>query len=166
MSRQLGSELPKELLTLLDAHDLTSRVGKAILITTIDAQGWPHPALLSYGEVLALDARRLRLATYSSSGTSNNMRRSGRLTLCLIEARMAYYVKTRVEEQTSQLARFPALAGFEATVEQVLADQVREDVEQQAWIKSGITFETAKPMAEVLGDWSAVLNALRAAPAS
>lgn len=166
MSRQLGNELPKEILTLLDGHDLPSRAGKAILITTIDAQGWPHPALLSYGEVLALDARRLRLATYASSGTSNNMRRSGRLTLCLIEARMAYYVKTRAEEQTSRFADFPTLARFEATVEHVLADQVREDVEQQAWIKSGIVFETAKPMAEVLGDWSAVLNALRLSPAS
>src|SRR5258708_9181332 len=95
MSRKWGNELPATLLSLLDGHDPTARMGKAILITTVDAQGWAHPALLSYGEVVAVDARRLRLASYGSSGTSSNLRRSGRLTLCLIEAGIAYYVKAR-----------------------------------------------------------------------
>jgi len=162
MSRPLGNELPEALLSLLDAHDLPSRAGKAILITTIDAQGWPHPALLSYGEVVAVDARRLRLATYRSSGTSENMRRSGHLTLCLVEAGMAYYLKTRAVEQESPWARFPELARFEATVEQVLLDQAREDLEPEGRITNGIEFETGKPREKLLVEWAAVLNALRA----
>ncbi len=56
MSRELGNELPAALLSLLDGHDLPARMGKAILITTVDTQGWAHPALLSYGEVVAIDA--------------------------------------------------------------------------------------------------------------
>jgi len=161
MSRDLGSELPGELLSLLDGHDLLARLGKAILISTVDAQGWAHPALLSYGEVVAVDARRLRLALYGSSGTSGNLRRSGRLTLCLIEEGMAYYVKARaVERQGAALP--PGLAAFEATVERVLVDQAREDLEPRARITSGIEFDAGRPASEQLVAWASILNALRA----
>ena len=159
MSRDLGSELPATLLSLLDGHDLPSRMGKAILIATIDVEGRPHPALLSYGEVVALDARRLRLATYRSSGTSENLRRSGQLTLCLIEAGMAYYVKARAAEHGAPPSS--SLARFEATVERVLVDQAREDLEPGARITRGIEFDAGRSASEVLADWAAVLRSLR-----
>ncbi len=161
MSRELGNELPAALFSLLDGHDLPARMGKAILITTVDAQGWAHPALLSYGEVVAINARTLLVATYLSSRTSSNLRRSGRLTLCLIEAGMAYYVKTRALEQQAS-PDLPGIARFEATVEQVLADQAREDLEPYARITSGIEFDAGKPASELLAAWATVLKALRA----
>ena len=134
-------------------------MGKAILITTVDTQGWAHPALLSYGEVIAIDARRLRLATYRSSKTSSNLRRSGRLTLCLIEAGMAYYVKTQALEQQAP-PKLAGLARFEATVEQVLSDQAREDLEPDAKITTGIQFAPGRPALELIAAWAAVLQAL------
>jgi hypothetical protein len=161
MSRELGNELPGALLSLLDGRDLLARMGKAILITTVDAQGSAHPALLSYGEVVAVDARRLRLATYGSSNTTSNLRRSGRLTLCLIEAGMAYYVKTRALEHQGR-PDLPGLARFEATVEQVLVDQARDDLEPEARIIGGIEFDAGRPASEVLAAWAAALSALRA----
>src|SRR5262249_61427655 len=125
MSRDLGSELPEALLSLLDGHDLPARLGKAILISTVDAQGWAHPALLSYGEVVAVDARRLRLALYGSSGTSGNLRRCGRVTLCLVEEGMAYYLKPKtVEQPTAALPLAPAR--LQATVERGLVRQARQ----------------------------------------
>lgn len=161
MSRDLGSELPGALLSLLDGHDLPARLGKAILISTVDAQGWAHPALLSYGEVVALDAHRLRLALYGSSGTCGNLRRSGRLTLCLIEEGIAYYLKAHsVEQQSAALPH--GLARFEATVERVLVDQAREDLEPSARITSGIEFDAGKPASEQLAAWTSILSALRA----
>ena len=160
MSRDVGNELPAELLSLLDGHDLPSRMGKAILIATVDVLGRAHPALLSYGEVVAVDARRLRIATYWSSGTSDNLRRSGHLTLCLIETGMAYYVKTRALEQLPP--PLPSLARFEASVEQVLVDQAREDLEPRARITRGIEFDPGRPAAEAVTAWAAVLEALRA----
>jgi|SRR5215475_4919578 len=160
MSRYLGNELPGTLLSLLDASDLPARMGKAILITTVDAQGWAHPALLSYGEVVAMDPRRLRLATYGASRTSNNLRRSGRLTLCLIQAGMAYYVKARAHEHQAS-TDLPGLASFEATVEEVLEDQAREDLEPGARITHGIEFEDPRPAPERLAAWTATLKALR-----
>jgi hypothetical protein len=161
MSRPLGNELTEALVALLDGNDLPARSGKAILIVTIDDRGWPHPALLSYGEVVAADARRLRLATYRNSATSENMRRSGHLTLCLVDAGMAYYLKTRAVEQGEFLVGFPALARFEATVQQVLADQAREDLEPDARITSGIRYEARRPAAQLLAESAAVLKALR-----
>jgi hypothetical protein len=161
MSRELGNALPGALLALLDGRDLASRLGKAILITTVDEAGWAHPALLSYGEVAAVDAARLRLATYANSRTSDNLRRSGRLTLCFVEAGIAYYVKTSARElpaapQPSGLAR------FEAAVEQVLVDQAREDLEPGARLTRGIEFEDGRPPSEQLTSWGAALRALRA----
>jgi len=160
MSRYLGNELPGTLLSLLDASDLPARMGKAILITTVDAQGWAHPALLSYGEVVAIDARRLRLATYRASRTSNNLLRSGHLTLCLIEAGMAYYVKTRVLQHQAS-PDLPGLERFETSVEEVLEDQAREDLEPGARIVHGIEFEDPRPAPERLSAWTATLKALR-----
>jgi hypothetical protein len=160
MSRELRNELPATLLSLLDGSDLPARIGKAILIATVDAQGWAHPALLSYGEVVALDARRLRLATYGGSRTTGNLRRSARLTLCVIEAGVAYYVKTRALEQQAS-PQFPGLARFEATVEQVLEDQAREDLEPDARITRGIEFNDRRPASKLLADWAVVLKALR-----
>src|SRR5712664_3881337 len=42
MSRKLGNELPATLLSLLDGNDLPARMGKAILITTVDVRGQPY----------------------------------------------------------------------------------------------------------------------------
>src|SRR5574341_1298494 len=140
MARPLGETLPDVLHELLGGRDLAARIGQAILITTTDTQGWPHPALLSYGEVVAVDRRRLRLALYRTSGTSGNLRRDGKLTLCLIEPAMAYYLKTVAKEEQNPMDGFLELARFEARVEQVLVDQAREDLEPGAGVTGGITF--------------------------
>lgn len=161
MARPLGDTLPDVLLGLLSGRDLPARMGKAILITTTDAQGWPHPALLSYGEVVAVDPRHLRLAAYRTSGTSGNLRRSGKLTLCFINEGMAYYVKTRVREEKDPMAGFPELARFAATVEVVLVDQAREDLEPGARVTGGIIFRLGGPVEEALRGWQAVVDGLR-----
>ncbi len=161
MSRALGNTLPDALADLLSGRELAARMGRAILIVTTDAQGWPHPALLSYGEVVAVDRRRLRLALYRTSGTSGNLRRDGKLTLCLIEPAMAYYLKTVAKEEQNPMDGFLELARFEARVEQVLVDQAREDLEPGAGVTGGITFRLGRPEAQVVAEWRAVVDSLR-----
>jgi hypothetical protein len=161
VSRALGNSLPNVLFDLLSGRELAARMGQAILITTTDAAGFPHPALLSFGEVVAVDHRRVRLALYRTSGTSGNLRRNGKLTLCLIGAGMAYYIKTAAREQQGRLEGFPELARFEATVEMVLADQAREDLEPGARITGGITFDAGRPVEDALQSWQAVVDDLR-----
>ena len=77
MSRVVGSELPPDLLARLSGRDLEALATKVVQIVTVDAQGWAHPALLSYFELVASDATHIRCATYANSTTSGNLRRSG-----------------------------------------------------------------------------------------
>ncbi|HSC72412.1 MAG TPA: hypothetical protein VLH58_13735, partial [Candidatus Methylomirabilis sp.] len=123
--------------------------------------GWPHPALLSYGEVVAVDRRRVRLAMYRESTTSGNLRRNGKLTLCLIEAGLAYYVKGEARTQQDPMAGRAHLTRFEAVVRAVLEDQAREDLEPGAGVTGGITFRMGQPAADMLRDWQAVVDGLR-----
>jgi hypothetical protein len=53
------------------------------------------------------------------------------------------------------------LARFEATVEMVLADQAREDLEPGARITGGITFDAGRPVEDALQSWQAVVDDLR-----
>ena len=93
------------------------------------------------------------------SGWTNSL--TGKLTLCLIGAGMAYYIKTTAREQPDRLEHFPELTRFEAAVESVLADQAREDLEPGAHLTGGITFAVGRDAEEVLRGWQAVVEGLR-----
>jgi hypothetical protein len=161
MSRAVGSSLPAPLLERLRGDDLAARMGLAVLILTSDGAGWPHPAMLSYGELVALDARRIRLAVHRTSGTAENLRRSGRITFCFVEAGMAYYVKAAVGSPERPIVRLPDLTGFEATVQTVLMDAAHADSEPGAIIVDGVRFSLGRPVSAVLRDWRAVVDGLR-----
>ncbi len=161
MSRNVGSSLPAALQARLRGDDLAARIGIAVVIVTTDGEGWPHPAMLSYGELVACDARRVRLAVPRASRTAENLRRRGRITLCFIEPGMAYYVKAAVAAAERPVPGCADLASFDATVEQVLADEARADTEPGAVIVDGVRFRLGRPAAAVLRDWGRVLDGLR-----
>ncbi len=149
MSRVLSQELPPDLLTRLSGRDLASVASKVIQLVTVDAAGWPHPALLSYFEVIARDARRIRLATYAGSTTSANMRNGGKVTLVLIDERVAYYIKGRAMELEAKMRTTGWNAAFECQVEQVLADQANEEFEPGAYLATGVTYHNPQRAAEM-----------------
>ena len=140
MSRVLGSELPPDLLARLSGADLESVASKVIQIFTVDASGWPHPALLSYFEVVATNATHIRLAAYAKSTTSGNLRRAGKLTLLVIDERMAYSVKAHAVGIVRTLQSTDWNAAFDCRIEQVLADEVNEEYEPGAYVASGVTY--------------------------
>lgn len=159
MSRDMGAELPADLRARLDGRNLRSLMGRAHLVVTVDGQGRPHPAMLSYGEILATGPREIRLATYKESTTARNMRANGHLTLCLVDAGLAYYIKGRVEELTA-LGDFPKLSRFRMTVDQVLEDATQADLEGEARILTGITFGVRGDAERWLRDWERLVKAL------
>jgi len=53
------------------------------------------------------------------------------------------------------------LLDFEATVETVLVDQAREDLEPGARLTGGITFDPGCPAEEALRNWQAMVDGLR-----
>jgi hypothetical protein len=82
-----ANELAPGLVQYLDGSKLNERVGEAIRITTVDEDGWPHAALLSVGEVLAVDARHIKFAIWPTSTTTKNIERTGRISLALLYRR-------------------------------------------------------------------------------
>lgn len=161
MSRAVGSRLPVPLRERLRGDDLAARVGIAVLILTTDEAGWPHPAMVSYGEMVARDSRRVRLALHRTSGTAENLRRRRRITFCFVEPGMAYYVKAAVGPSEEPVRGFPDLVRFEATVERVLADEARADSEPGVAVVDGVRFSSRRPVAAVLRGWRRVVERLR-----
>lgn len=141
MSRLLGSNLPDDLYRKLAGGDLESCAEKAIVVCTVDSNGWPHPAMLSYFEVAARDASTLRLATYKDSTTTGNMRHNGKLTVLIIDERIAYYIKGTARELAREMACSPHNSKIDLHVEQVLADAANEEFEPGVYVTSGVTYK-------------------------
>ena len=142
MSKEIGNRLPDALYAKLHAAGPTDQSGQAIVISTVDESGWPHPALLSYREVSAADPTTLRVVTFDGTHTTANMRANGKLTLIFVDERMTYYVKGMATE-------VPAEAGASFATMAVAIQQVLEDApgagEEGANITSGITFNETRP---------------------
>lgn len=135
MSQFLGNELPEELFRRLNGKDLAGKTGKAIVIVTVDEQGFAHPAMLSYHEVVAKDRKTIDFAIGKSSTSAKNLKRSGAITILITDSGVNFYVKGRAREMRESLAGVPFMSVFRVAVEQLLEDQ-----EPDAQITSGITF--------------------------
>lgn len=141
MSKLVGSRLPDDLHHRLSGSDLGSSAEKAILVCTVDSNGWPHPAMLSYFEVVAKDANTIRLATYKDSSTTGNIRRNGKLTIMIIDERTAYYIKGTARELAPSMGCSPHNAKLDLFVEQVLVDEANEEFEPGVYVTSGVTYK-------------------------
>ena len=95
MSRLLGDTLPDDLVAALDGTGLAGKVGPAYLLVTSDEDGTPRPCMLSAGELLAVDGRRVGLALWRGSRTSANLARGGHALLCHVAPRTVVYVRGR-----------------------------------------------------------------------
>jgi len=141
MSKLIGNTLSADLYQRLSGKNLEAHAETAILICTVDAHGWPHPAVLSYFEVLARDDRNVRLALYGNSSSVANVRRNGKLTILVYDERTAYYIKGAVEELTREMHCSPENSKLNLRVEQVLQDEANEEFEPGAYIASGVTYK-------------------------
>ena len=161
VSRHAGHRLDEGLFRRLSGEGGATRAHEAILIATTDERGRPHPALLSYGEVLALTPDLLRIAVPAKSTTARNLGARGALTLCLIGPDGVAYLKTAAQA----LPREPfldaqGLVAFEARVEDVLVDAPTAG--EKAHLTSGIAFTTDEPESQERA-WAARLEGLRRA---
>jgi hypothetical protein len=140
VSTLIGSELPEALAARLAGEALEAVADRVILVFTVDERGWPHPAMLSYFEVVAVDRRTLRLATYTDSRTTENMRRRGKVTLVLVEEGAAFYIKGTATELAARMAASPENAKLNVRIEAVLVDRPDPRYEPEAVIASGIVY--------------------------
>jgi len=151
MSKALGNELPSELLRELSGGDLASKWSQTIPLVTMDEGGFPHFAILSFGEILATAPRELRLGLYPGSTTTKNIQARPRIALLIVEGDNVYYVKGMAHEKPAE-----NVVSFDVAIEQVLVDN-----EPGARITSGIGFEMAQGKAWWLEMAEKTLAALR-----
>ncbi len=140
MTRLVGSQLPPDLVRRFSTETLERYAHNLVPVITEGEDGWPHPAMLSHFEIVARDAQNLRLATYADSRTTGNMRRTGKLTIVVLDAAMAYYIKGTVEELLPSMKSAPHNAWLNVHVEQVLADHADVEREGEPTITSGMTY--------------------------
>ncbi|MFQ5682158.1 MAG: pyridoxamine 5'-phosphate oxidase family protein [Candidatus Binatia bacterium] len=136
MSQLLGKKLTEELFDRLKGEDVASKIGKVIVLVTVDDQEWAHPAMLSYYEVVAKDRSRIDLAIGKASTTAKNLRRTGKITLLITDSGMNYYLKGSAREIKDSMEGVPFVSLFRVQTEQILEDQ-----EPDAAITSGVTFK-------------------------
>lgn len=156
MTETLGTELPDPLYAVLAAADPAEHVGTTLALLSVGEDGWPHQALLSVGEVLALDRDRLRLALWPASSAAANLAARGRATLTVVLAETSFTVRLAVRASGElSTPRAGTLALFEARVE-----EVRADVAPYAVLESGVRFRLNDPD-EALARWAEVRAELR-----
>lgn len=147
--------MPAEFAAYVDGTSLLAKT-QALRLSTIDAAGWPHAALLSVGEVLALPPGRIRFAIFPQSGTAANLARDGRMTLTLSLDGGMCEIRLHARRLAHSDPGVP-LSLFEATVE-----TSRTHVAPYASVTTGITFALHEPQA-VLPRWQRQIEALRTA---
>lgn len=140
MSTHVGDSLPDDLFARLNGRGLVDLADRVIAVCTVDEHGYPHPALLSYFEVVALDRRTLRLATYAESRTTSHAQRAGTLTLIFVEAEFVYYVKGAVRLLDASMRTTPFNAKLHVDVTDVLRDAPDPVREPGAAITTGIRY--------------------------
>ena len=82
--------------------------GKIIPIFTLDESGWPHPALLSYYEVVAKNSTTIDIALWKNSSTARNLRQTNKVTLLITDKGVNYYLKGSVKELQNRDTGYPA----------------------------------------------------------
>ena len=144
MSTFIGDALPDTLIHRLGADRALERSDRAMVICSVDEHGWPHPAMLSGLELVALDHRNIRLALYTRSRSTRNLRANGRLTVIVADEDAVYYLKGDTLALPIH-ASAPELTRFNLRVDSVLQDAAGSD--EHARIVTGIriTREAMEP---------------------
>lgn len=126
MARSLGRKLPAPVIERLAQRDLAARLGVALPFVTMDADGRPHPMLLSYLEVRAYDSGSVGIVVQAGSASARNLSERGVGTLLILEPDAIIYVKTRTVDGPLEVAGAETLGYFLLGVDEVLEDAAAE----------------------------------------
>jgi hypothetical protein len=149
MTRSLGRALTQDLVDRFSQRDIARRLGAALPFITVDADGRPHPMLLSYLELRAYDTRTVGLVIGARTRSARNLTERGAATLLAIEADVTVYVKLRAVDGPLPVAGAGehGLGYFLLEVDEVLEDAAA-DWEGGMRITSGIRYAPAPTLDE------------------
>jgi hypothetical protein len=149
MTRSLGDALTPSLVDRFSQRDLPTRLGIGLPFITLDADGRPHPMLLSYLEIKAYDPRTVGIVIMGRSRSARNLAERGRGTLLAIEPGTTVYVKLRAVDGPLAVDGGDefGLGYFLLEVDEVLEDAAA-DWEAGMRITAPIRYEPAPTLAE------------------
>ena len=135
MARNIGSEIPSEIISEI-RKPLPSL--EAIPLISIDNDGFPHVALLSYFEVF-FQQGEIFFFVQSLSQSKRFLISAGRCTLVFVHSKFVYYVKGRACWKGDRESR----SVFQLRVEAVLKDFPAPG-EDDVFVKTAIRFWASK----------------------
>lgn len=155
MTKPIGDRMPDEIVRTFDGRDLERKIGQAYVLLTVDPSGAPRPCMLSAGEVLAVDDRRLRVALWPKTHTVQNLQDGGPTLFCYVAPGTVVYLRGRArslgQDGATKLERF-----------EIEVDSVESDTHAGMPVTQTITFSigSADP-AEVVRSWTRQVESLR-----
>ncbi|MNN14845.1 hypothetical protein D3C81_1279270 [compost metagenome] len=139
-----NKELAPELYELLNGQDLSSKQQEALVLMTVSDDGWPHTAMISVGEIVAVSQDSLRLGLWPGTATTGNILRTGKATLAAFYAGKAFYTRLQLRPLAELAGAKHPRQRFEAQVISVKADTAK-----YADIRSGVQIVLHDPEAVV-----------------
>jgi hypothetical protein len=155
VNRGADDRLPGWAVAVLSAEP--TRPYDAYPLVTVDEDGWPHVALLSWGELLPKGDTHVMLALWPASSTRRNLERTGRAVLDIAGEGGVLHVRLRVENCVPPVET--PLAVFSGFV-----TGARHDVVAYASITHGPRFDLLDE--RVHDRWLQVRGILEATPVS
>lgn len=132
MTQQLSSDS----FNFLSGENLEEKQHEAMLLQTISEDGWPHTAMLSVGEVVAVNPSTLRFALWKGTNTVSNIQRTNRASLVLVHKGKGIYINLELVK-LAELKDTPFPRDrFEGKI-----TSIKEDVAGYADLTSGIKFQ-------------------------
>lgn len=150
-----ATQLPAALAREFDGDHLEARLADAVRLSTVSADGWPHGAQLSAGEILTVNATTLLIAVWPQSSTTANLVRDARLTLSLVHNGALLEIRARAHAVAQRQT------ALELSVFRVEIESVTEHRAKYAEVLSGVTFRLYEPE-QVLARWREQIAMLRA----
>ncbi|KAF4325359.1 hypothetical protein G195_001009 [Phytophthora kernoviae 00238/432] len=138
-----------------NGENLEKKQHEAMQLLTVSEDGWPHQAMISMGEVIAVTPNLLRLALWPGTQTSMNMSRTGKATLIAVHQQSLLSIRLDV---TSLLALREPVHPRDRFEAQVI--NIRVDHAPYAEITSGITFQL-KDESGAITRWRETIEELR-----
>jgi hypothetical protein len=149
-----GREMPVEVFDLLNGKELVDKQQEAMMLLTVSEEGWPHTAMISVGEIVAISRYELRIGLWPDTSTTANVIRTHKATLVLFWKGKAHYIRLSLE----RLKELPNIQYKRVRFHAQIVE-AREDMAKYAEIASGIKIDLKKPK-EVVERWSETIEDL------
>ncbi|WEG11049.1 pyridoxamine 5'-phosphate oxidase family protein [Pullulanibacillus sp. KACC 23026] len=148
-------KLSDDLYDLLNGEHLEKKQHEAFMLETVNEDGWPHTAMISVGEIIAMDSSHLRLALWPTTQTTQNILRTGKAMVVLFYKGKACYLNLELRPMSQLENPKHNRARFQADL-----THIKEDQAKYADITSGVQIHL-KDSSTVIARWQETLDELK-----